>query len=95
MIEFWSRFLYGTSHVNISHSTTPNENTSTFSEHASFLMTSGAIQATQSKLNLKQELEYEKRFLLFLPIVPLNDISVLFSLRLLQAPKSLILRESL
>lgn len=41
-----SRPLYGTSAKSNSHKTTPNDHTSTFSEHGSWRITSGAIQAT-------------------------------------------------
>lgn len=46
MIADESTSLYGISPVNSSHSNTPKDQTSTFSEQGSFLITSGAIQAT-------------------------------------------------
>merc|ERR1719341_3215809 len=41
-----STFLYGISQVSNSHTQTPKDQMSTFSLHTSFLITSGAIQAT-------------------------------------------------
>lgn len=46
MIADESASLYGISQVSISHKTTPNDQMSTFSEHGSLRITSGAIHAT-------------------------------------------------
>lgn len=73
MIAEESTSLYGISPLSSSHRTTPNDQMSTFSEHGSFLMISGAIHATVPAKVMRVLFSFHSR------LVPKSLIFTMFS----------------